>query len=78
MPPLAMARAQAATRECDLFLVLGSSLVVQPAATFPLRAKHNGAILIILNREPTVHDRYADLVLNTEIGPTLGDALGVQ
>ena len=77
MPPLAMARAQAATLECDLFLVLGSSLVVQPAATFPLRAKRNGAILIILNREPTAHDRYADLVLNTEIGPTLGDALGV-
>jgi NAD-dependent deacetylase len=56
---------------CDLFLVLGSSLVVYPAAGFPVMAKRNGARLVIVNREPTDLDDYADLVLNTEIGPLL-------
>jgi NAD-dependent deacetylase len=71
MPPLPMARAEAATMTCDLFLVLGSSLVVFPAAAFPLEAKHNGARLAIVNREPTDQDPYADLVLHDEIGPVL-------
>lgn len=74
MPEVEMARAQAATLACDLFLVLGSSLVVYPAAGFPLIAKRNGARLAIVNREPTDQDAYADLVLNTEIGETLSRA----
>jgi len=71
MPEEPMARAQAATLACDLFLVLGSSLVVFPAAGFPLQAKHNGAALAIVNREPTDQDAYADLVLHAEIGPVM-------
>ena len=71
MPALPMARAEAATLACDLFLVLGSSLVVFPAAGFPLEAKRNGARLVIVNREPTDQDPYADLVLHDEIGPVL-------
>lgn len=69
MPEAEMRRASAAARDCDLFLVLGSSLVVYPAAGLPLLAKEAGADLVIVNREPTELDRYADLVLRCEIGP---------
>jgi NAD-dependent deacetylase len=71
MPVEPMARARQASLGCDLFLVLGSSLVVYPAAGFPLLAKRNGADLVIVNREPTELDAYADLVLNEEIGATM-------
>jgi NAD-dependent deacetylase len=73
MPPGPMAAAEAETLACDLFLVLGSSLVVFPAAGFPLMAARNGARLVIVNREPTEMDVYADLVLHDEIGPTLSE-----
>ncbi|MCB1475118.1 MAG: NAD-dependent deacetylase [Rhodobiaceae bacterium] len=75
MPEAAMARAVAEARACDLFLVLGSSLVVYPAASLPLIAKDAGARLVIVNREPTEQDGVADLVLNTEIGALLTAAL---
>ena len=71
MPEAEMTRAQKAAKACDLMLVLGSSLVVYPAAGFPLLAKRNGAKLAILNREATPQDQFADLVVNAEIGPTL-------
>jgi NAD-dependent deacetylase len=71
MPRAAMDRAEAETLACDLFLVLGSSLVVYPAAGFPILAKRNGAKLVIVNREPTDQDDVSDLVINGEIGPTL-------
>jgi NAD-dependent deacetylase len=71
MPQEEMARAEAASLACDLMLVLGSSLGVYPAAGFPLLAKRAGAGLAILNRDPTPQDRFADLVLNREIGPTM-------
>jgi NAD-dependent deacetylase len=71
MPEEPMRRAEAETLACDLFLVLGSSLVVYPAAGFPLMAKRAGARLAIVNREPTEQDVYADLVVNDEIGPLL-------
>jgi NAD-dependent deacetylase len=70
-----MELAQRATLACDLMLVLGSSLVVYPAAGFPLLAKRMGAKLAIVNREATEQDPYADLVLRTEIGPTMTAAL---
>jgi NAD-dependent deacetylase len=73
MPEGPMARAEDETLACDLFLVLGSSLVVFPAAGFPLLAKRNGAKLAIVNREPTEMDPYADLVLHDEIGPALSE-----
>lgn len=74
MPYEPMARAEAETLACDLFLVLGSSLVVYPAAGFPLIAKRNGATVAIVNREPTDLDAHADLVLHDEIGPVMSQA----
>ena len=56
---------------CDLFLAIGSSLVVYPAAAFPLMAKQNGARLVIVNRDATDIDPYADLVLHEDIGTVL-------
>ncbi|HEY4342862.1 MAG TPA: Sir2 family NAD-dependent protein deacetylase [Parvibaculum sp.] len=71
MPEEEMRRAEEATLACDLFLAIGSSLQVYPAAGFPIVAKRNGAKLVILNREPTGLDEIADLVIHDEIGPTL-------
>ncbi len=76
MPPAAMIRAEEAILGCDLCLVVGSSLVVYPAAGFPELAKRKGAGLVILNREPTDMDPIADLVLNREIGDALGVVVG--
>jgi NAD-dependent deacetylase len=56
--------------------VLGSSLSVYPAAAFPVLAKRAGARLVILNREATEQDPYADLVIHKEIGPALRAAVG--
>ncbi len=78
MPEAEMARAQEATLAADLFIVLGSSLVVYPAAGFPVMAKRNGAQLVIVNREPTDQDDLADLVINAEIGATMSRAVGVN
>ena len=75
MPELEMRRAEEETLNCDVFLVLGSSLVVYPAAGFPLLAKRNGARLAIVNREPTELDAYADLALHDEIGPVMSAAV---
>jgi NAD-dependent deacetylase len=71
MPQHAMRRAREATLRCDLFIAIGSSLVVYPAAGFPVAAKENGAALVILNREPTPLDDCADLVLRGDIGDVL-------
>lgn len=71
MPQEQMRRAYELTLDADLFLVIGSSLVVYPAATLPVIAKRNGAELIILNREPTELDDIADLVVRAEIGQAL-------
>jgi len=75
MPEAPMTRAEAETLTCDLFLVLGSSLAVRPAADFPVIAKRNGAELVIVNREATPLDQVADLVIHDEIGPTLAAAI---
>jgi NAD-dependent deacetylase len=71
MPEAAMRRAEELTAACDLFLAIGSSLVVWPAAGFPLQAKQAGAHLVIINREPTDFDDIADLVIRKDIGTTL-------
>jgi NAD-dependent deacetylase len=71
MPDSAMQRAQELAQSCDLFLAIGSSLVVWPAAGFPLMAKRNGARLVIVNREPTEFDEIADLVVHEDIGTVL-------
>ena len=78
MPQQAMRRAEAETLAADLFIVLGSSLVVYPAAGFPELAKRKGARLAIVNREPTPLDDIADLVIHRGIGDTLGGAVGVN
>lgn len=75
MPEDKMERATLEAEACDLFLVLGSSLVVRPASGLPLIAKESGAKLVIVNREPTELDWVADLVLHTEIGPLMTEAL---
>jgi NAD-dependent deacetylase len=61
--------------DCDLFLAIGSSLVVQPAASLPLVAKRAGARVVIINREPTPLDDDADLVIHAPIGQTLSSVL---
>jgi len=71
MPEDAMQRAEELSRACDLFLAIGSSLVVWPAAGFPLVAKRSGARLIIINRDPTDFDDVADLVVRADIGRIL-------
>jgi NAD-dependent deacetylase len=71
MPLDAMQRAEELTKNCDLFLAVGSSLVVWPAAGFPLMAKRNGAALVIINRDATELDEYADLVVRDDIGDVL-------
>lgn len=78
MPVDEMQAAQRETLACDLFIAIGSSLVVYPAAGFPELAKRNGARLVILNRDPTGFDGIADLVINAEIGPTLSRAVGLD
>ncbi len=70
-----MQRANEETLACDLFLAIGSSLTVYPAAGFPALAKKNRASLVIINREPTGLDDLADLVIHAEIGPTLDAAV---
>jgi NAD-dependent deacetylase len=78
MPEIQMARAQDETQACDLFIVLGSSLVVYPAAGFPRIAKRRGARLVIVNREATDQDDDADMVIHAEIGATMSRAIGVN
>lgn len=75
MPVAEMRRATEVALDCDLFIAIGSSLVVYPAAELPLIAKQGGAELVILNREATSLDPHADLVLNREIGETLSDVM---
>jgi NAD-dependent deacetylase len=71
MPEDVMRRAQEETLAADLFIVLGSSLVVYPAANLPILAKSNGATLVIVNREPTEQDAIADLVIREPIGAVM-------
>ena len=78
MPVAEVRKAEQFALDCDLFIAIGSSLVVYPAAGFPLLAKRNGAKLVILNRDPTGMDAQADLVLNREIGPTLSEVVGEE
>jgi NAD-dependent deacetylase len=60
---------------CNLFIVIGSSLVVQPAASMPGVAKRSGARLVIINRDPTPYDDMADLVIHGQAGSTMNNIL---
>ncbi len=78
MPEVPMLRARQEIMACDLCIVLGSSLVVYPAAGFPEMAKRKGARLAIVNREETGLDEIADLVIHRGIGDVMGGAVGVE
>jgi len=78
MPAAEMNRAQVATQDTDLLLAIGSSLLVYPAAAIPVLAKTAGAALVIINRDQTELDSLANLVINAEIGETLGQALNID
>jgi NAD-dependent deacetylase len=71
LPELPLRRALDAARRCDLMLVVGSSLVVQPAARIPEVARIAGARLAIVNREPTPLDDLADVVVRASAGAVL-------
>ena len=78
MPEQEMLRAQEITEACDLMIVVGSSLLVYPAAGFPEYAKRLGAALAIVNREETPLDGIADLLVHREIGAALSFAVGIN
>jgi NAD-dependent deacetylase len=67
-----MVEAERLTRESDLFIVIGSSLVVQPAALFPVQAKQSGSRVVIVNKDPTPLDALADLVYRRQASEVLG------
>ena len=71
LPHDVLLRAQTAAESCDLLLAVGSSLVVEPAASIPRLARRAGARLIIVNRDPTPLDGIADVVVRGEIGAVL-------
>jgi len=71
LPQVALEMAKLAAQNCDLFLVLGSSLVVYPAASMPRIAKKNGAKLVIINIDPTPMDNMADIVINESASEVL-------
>ncbi len=73
MPQDKMAASISFADACDLCIVLGSSLVVYPAASIPARAVEAGAKLMIINRDETALDQHADLVVHDSVGKALGD-----
>ena len=77
MPERETSEAYRRSSLCDLFVVIGSSLVVQPAASMPVVAKENGAKLVIVNRDPTPLDHLAEAVLHGQAGPIMASVLEV-
>ena len=75
MPAALMQEAAQLARQADIFLAIGSSLVVEPAASLPRLACHAGASLVIINRDPTPLDPLATLIIREPIGVTLTAAL---
>lgn len=73
MPQMALQRAANAAACCRTFVVLGSSLVVHPAAQLPVLAVQSGADLVILNREETPLDSLASTIIRTPIAETFAD-----
>lgn len=71
-----LVRAEALARDCDLMIAAGSTLVVHPAASFPLLAKQCGAKLIIITLSETPLDKEADLVIHEQLGPFLQSVEG--
>jgi NAD-dependent deacetylase len=76
LPRAALARAIEVSRHCDLMLVIGSSLIVNPAARLPVIAKQHGAKIAIINRTTTPLDALADVHVIGEAGPILSEIAG--
>jgi len=75
LPMETISQAEQESRDCDLMIVMGSSLVVYPAANLPYAAKMSGAKLVIINIDPTPLDSVADLVVNTPAADLLGQVV---
>jgi NAD-dependent deacetylase len=75
MPERETQEAYQRSAACDLFIVVGSSLVVQPAASMPVVAKRGGAKLVIINRDETPLDSMADVVIHSQAGVTMSAVL---
>ena len=73
--PETLQRAYQWLQDCDLMIAVGSTLIVEPAASMPRIAKENGASLVIINRDSTPLDSSADLVVHAQIGPLLSSAI---
>jgi len=71
LPQRALMAAQKESEMCDLFMVIGSSLVVYPAACMPLYAKQSGAKIVIINMGETGHDEIADVLINAPAGDVM-------
>jgi NAD-dependent deacetylase len=71
LPKKALMFATQEAQECDLFIVIGSSLVVYPAAYMPMYAKNAGAGIVIINLGPTQQDGIADIIINASAGATM-------
>jgi NAD-dependent deacetylase len=63
--------AERESEQCDLLMVIGSSLVVYPAAYMPIYAKQSGAKIVIINMGSTGHDDIADVFINAPAGDTM-------
>ena len=77
MPVAETAEAQRRSQSCDLCIVIGSSLVVYPAAFMPRYAVQSGAKLVIINREPTDLDRSADVCIREGAGETMSKIMAI-
>jgi len=73
MPEMEMVVAQKKSISCDLFICIGTSLAVFPAADLPVLAKETGSKLVIINNEPTQMDHIADLVINRDISEVFSE-----
>ncbi|MFJ9931313.1 SIR2 family NAD-dependent protein deacylase [Streptomyces misionensis] len=76
LDPMVLGQAVAVTKACQLFIAVGSSLQVQPAAGLAGVAADHGARLIVVNAEPTPYDDRADEVVREPIGTALPRLLG--
>jgi NAD-dependent deacetylase len=77
LPTDVILEAEEEIKRCDLLIVIGSSLVVYPAANLPYQAKLNGAKLVILNIDPTPLDHMADLVIHRKAGDVMSQVVDI-
>lgn len=77
MPEWETRETQKRSANCDLFMVIGSSLVVYPAAEMPVIAKQRGAHLVIINMAPTPHDTLADVIIRSKAGDTMSEIVSL-